>query len=227
MNVKVKICGITRIEDARTAIELGADELGFILAPSSRRVEPEAVKAILEALRGEFGHGSFRAVGVFVNERPDAMRDIIAFAGLDVAQVHGDETPAACGALDFPWYRALRIDTVADAQSLVGGGWSCPRLLVDAAVRGSYGGTGSSIGTWAALAAGALAREAGKEYFVAGGIKPRNAASFIYSLSPDGIDVSSGVEDAPGVKSREKLEALFHEIRRAEHDHKEALNAAR
>ena len=126
------------------------------------------------------------------------MRDIIAFARLDAAQVHGDESPATCGALAFPWYRALRIDTVADAHNLVGRDWSCPRLLVDASVRGSYGGTGSSIGTWAALAAGVLAREAGKEYFVAGGIKPRNAASFIYSLSPDGLDVSSGVEDAPG-----------------------------
>lgn len=215
MKTKVKICGITRLEDARAALELGADELGFILAPSSRRVEPEAVKAILETLKGESGPGSFRAIGVFVNERADAMRDIVAFAGLDFAQIHGDESPEDCNGFDFPWYRALRIGAVDDAHALVGSSWACPRLLVDAAVRGSYGGTGSSIGIWAALAAGVLAREAGKEYYVAGGIKPRNAASFIHSLSPDGLDVSSGVEDAPGKKSRAKLEALFREIRRA------------
>jgi phosphoribosylanthranilate isomerase len=96
-------------------------------------------------------------------------------------------------------------------------------------VRGSYGGTGDSIGTWAALAAGALARDAGKEYFVAGGVRPRNVASFIHSLSPDGLDVSSGVEEAPGKKSAEKLEALFREIGRAEaaRGAKEVPHAAR
>ena len=86
---------------------------------------------------------------------------------------------------------------------------------VDSAAQGSYGGSGSGIGTWAALAARALARAAGKEYVIAGGIKARNVASVIHSLSPDGIDVSSGVEEAPGRKSRAKLEALFREINSA------------
>ncbi len=229
MKVKVKICGLSRLEDARIALALGADELGFVLAPSPRRVEPEAVKAILEALKGESGVRPFRSTGVFVNEAPSAMRDIMSFAGLDAAQVHGDETPAACAGFDFPWYRALRIGSVADANRLVGAPWPCPRLLVDAAVRGSYGGTGDSIGTWAALAAGALARDAGKEYFVAGGVRPRNVASFIHSLSPDGLDVSGGVEEAPGRKSADKLEALFREIGRAEatRDEKEVPHEAR
>ena len=216
MKVKVKICGITRLEDARAALALGADELGFVLAPSTRRVEPEKLRGILADLRGEGRTPAFKASGVFVNEDAGAMRDIMAFTGLDCAQIHGDEAPLACESFDFPWYRALRIGSVADAHRLVAAGWACGRILVDAAVRGSYGGTGSSIGTWAALAAGALAREAGKEYFVAGGIKARNVASFIHSLSPDGLDVSSGVEESPGKKSRERLEALFLEIRRAE-----------
>jgi len=216
MKIKVKICGITRLEDARAALALGADELGFVLAASSRRVEPETVRGILSELRGDGRAPAFLSSGVFVNEDAGAMRDIMAFTGLDYAQIHGDEEPSACGALGFPWFRALRIGSVADAHRLVAAGWACRRILVDAAVRGSYGGTGSSIGTWAALAAGALAREAGKEYFVAGGIKSRNVASFIHTLSPDGLDVSSGVEESPGKKSREKLEALFLEIHRAE-----------
>ncbi|MGA2547240.1 MAG: phosphoribosylanthranilate isomerase [Rectinemataceae bacterium] len=221
VKIKVKICGITNLEDAGLALSLGADELGFVLAPSPRRVEPETVRAIVAALKGNGRLPEFRAVGVFVNEKNDAMRDIISFAGLDAAQIHGDENPAACAAFEFPWYRALRIASVADAHRLVAAGWDCPRILVDArvqtdaAARGSYGGTGSSIGTWAAIAAGALARERGKEYFVAGGVKARSAASFIHSLGPDGLDVSSGVEEAPGRKSREKLEALFRAIRGA------------
>jgi phosphoribosylanthranilate isomerase len=233
MKVKVKICGITNIEDAELALSLGADELGFVLAPSPRRVEPEAVKAVVEALKGNGslqGRGpGFRSVGVFVNEERNAMRDIVCFAGLDAAQIHGDESPADCAAFDFPWYRALRISSVADAQSLVAAGWDCRRILVDSSSRGSYGGTGSSVETWAAIAARVLARERGKEYFVAGGIRPRNVASFIHSISPDGLDVSSGVEESPGRKSREKLEALFRAIRAAtaERNEREAERAAR
>lgn len=216
MRIKVKICGITVAEDAELALSLGADELGFVLAPSPRRVEPEAVRAILSRLRGDGRLPAFRAVGVFVNEPVDAMRDIMSFAGLDAAQVHGDETPEDCAAFGFPWYRALRIASVHEALRLVGAGWDCPRVLVDAHARSAYGGTGASIGSWAAIAAGVLARERGQEFFVAGGVRPRSAASFVHSLGPDGLDVSSGVEESPGRKSRAKLEALFRAVREAE-----------
>jgi phosphoribosylanthranilate isomerase len=215
MKIKVKICGITNAEDGRLALELGADELGFVLAPSPRRIAPEALKSLLEDLCGDGGLPSFRAIGVFVNEEAGAMRDIISFSGLNAVQVHGDESPSGCSAFDFPWYRALRIGSVADSYKLVHARWDCPRILVDTAQGAAYGGTGASIGTWAALAARALAREAGKEFFVAGGIGPRSVASVLYSLSPDGIDASSGVEESPGRKSRDKLEALFREIARA------------
>ncbi len=223
MRIKVKICGITNVEDAELALSLGADELGFVLAPSPRRIEPETARAIVSALKGVGRMAPFRAIGVFVNEDLDAMRDIVSFAGLDAAQIHGDEAPADCAAFDFGWYRALRIGSVYDAVAKVGEPWECPRLLVDAASRAAYGGTGSTIGTWAAIAAGAIARDRGKEYFLAGGISPRNVASFIHSIGPDGLDVSSGVEEAPGKKSREKLEALFRAIGQA----KEAIHAAR
>ena len=214
MRIKVKICGITNAEDGALSLAHGADELGFVFAPSPRRVAPEAVRAILEGLRGYGDLPGFRAVGVFVNEKAAAMRDIVSYCGLDAAQIHGDETASACAAFDFPWYRAFRIGSVADANRLVRSGWHCPRVLIDAAASGCYGGTGKSVGTWAALAARAIARSSGQEFFVAGGIGPRSAASAICSLSPDGLDVSSGVEERPGKKSPEKLEALFEEIRR-------------
>jgi phosphoribosylanthranilate isomerase len=224
MSIKVKVCGITNALDAELALSLGASELGFVLAPSPRRVEPETVRSIVEALRGSPRLGAFRAVGVFVNERGDTMRDIMSYSGLDLAQVHGDESPGDCESFGFPWYRALRLGSAAEAERLCGMPWRCGRLLVDASSGSAYGGTGLSIGTWATLAARAWTREGGKEFFVAGGIKPGNAASFVYSYSPDGLDVSSGVEESPGRKSRDKLKALFDEIRAAE---KEASCAAR
>lgn len=245
MRPKVKICGITNAEDGALALSMGADELGFVIAPSPRRIGPEAVKAVLDALRGEGRLPSFRAIGVFVNEEAGAMRDIISYCGLDAAQVHGDETPAECSAFGFPWYRALRIGSVADAGRLVHAGWDCPRILADASPRSAdaaprkaspsagdpmpYGGTGRSVGTWAALAARDLARSAGKEFFVAGGIGPRSVASVVWSLAPDGIDASSGVEERPGRKSRGKLEALFAELEKArgEREKEGAAHAAR
>jgi phosphoribosylanthranilate isomerase len=216
VRTKVKICGITRLEDARLALRLGADELGFVLAPSPRRVEPEEARAIVQALRGEAGIPAFRAIGVFVNEEARAMRDIIAFVGLDAAQIHGDEVPSACASLGFPWYRALRIGSAADAIGLVAAGWDCPRILVDAAAPGSYGGTGRAIGDWAALAARRVARRSGKEFFIAGGASAASVPSMIHSFAPDGIDASSGIEERPGRKSPERLEAFFAAIRGAD-----------
>jgi phosphoribosylanthranilate isomerase len=216
MDIKVKICGIRNAFDAELALSLGATELGFVLAPSPRRVEPEVVRSIVEALRGSPKLPAFSAVGVFVNERSDTMRDIISYSGLDIAQIHGDESPSDCESFDFPWYRALRIGSAADAERLDHERWGCRRILVDASVKGAgYGGTGASIGTWGTLAARARARGQGKEFFVAGGVKPENVASFVYSFSPDGLDVSSGVEESPGKKSQVKLEAFFGELAKA------------
>jgi phosphoribosylanthranilate isomerase len=234
--IKVKVCGITRLEDAEEALGLGADELGFVLAPSPRRIAAETVRAILVALRS--GGRAFRAIGVFVNESPGAMRGIVALAGLDAVQIHGDESPADCAAIGRPgvdapgasavgrpglsWYRALRIGSAEEAARLVGLGWECPRILADALVRGeagaagSYGGTGERVGAEAALAARAAAKAAGKEFFLAGGLRPENIAEALALIRPDGVDVSSGVEESPGIKSRLRLEAFFRELRGAE-----------
>jgi len=217
--VKVKICGITNVDDGALSLSSGADELGFVFAPSPRRVAPEAAKAILEELRGRGGLPGFRAIGVFVNEDANAMRDIVSYCGLDSAQVHGDEAAEDCAAFGFPWYRALRVGSVADAKRLLGSAWDCPRILVDAAPPepgAAYGGSGKAVDTWAALAARVMARSAGKEFFIAGGIGPRNVAGIIGSIAPDGIDVASGVEESPGKKSAPRLEALFGEVRRAD-----------
>ena len=229
---KIKICGITRLEDARLALQLGADEIGFILAPSPRRIAPVAVRALLAALRAEPGAAArpFRAVGVFVNEEPDRMREIIAISTIDVAQIHGDEGPEDCATFDFPWYRVIRPASPDEARLLSGAGWNCPRVLADASARGAYGGTGKGLAPEVALAARDSVRAAGKEFFLAGGLGPSNVADAILQVSPDGVDLSSGVEEAPGIKSAALLEALFAVARRADRElaaRKEAADAAR
>jgi phosphoribosylanthranilate isomerase len=221
--VLVKICGITNARDGELALGLGADELGFVFAPSARRIEPEAARAIVEALRSEAR--VFRAVGVFVNETANAMRDIMAFAGLDLAQVHGDESPEDCAAFDFPWFRALRVDSEAQARALAGVDWGCGRLLADARSASGYGGTGLPIDRWAAAAVRGIARARNVEFFVAGGIGPENVARLARELRPDGIDVSSGVEERPGTKSKEKLTSLFAALKRRGGNEKEFSHA--
>jgi len=217
--MKVKICGLTNYEDARLALELGADILGFVLAPSPRRVSPDTAAAILARLRTEGLLAGRETVGVFVNEAPESMAAAMADTGLDFAQLHGDEVPADCAALPFPWYRALRIGSVSEAGRAVSAGWGCSRILIDALSASGYGGTGVRIDAATAIAARDAAKAAGKEFFLAGGITPHNVFEIIRAASPDGIDLSSGVEQSPGRKSRDKLERLFSEIRRVEKEH--------
>jgi phosphoribosylanthranilate isomerase len=213
---KVKICGITNYEDAALALALGADEIGFVFAPSPRLVLPGQAAAIAARLRAEGLLDGRRTVGVFVNERPESMARIANLVGLDAVQVHGDENPEDCAAFGFPWYRALRIASEEEARTRCAQPWSCPRLLVDAAGRGAYGGTGLRILSETARAAAAATRRAGKEFFLAGGIDPDNVADIVAAVEPDGLDLSSGVEERPGKKSAAKLERLFAELERAE-----------
>ncbi len=214
MRPLVKICGITNYEDAALALELGADFIGFVMAPSPRRVEAASVAAIVARLKDRGLLARARTVGVFVNQEPSLMASIMAEASLDEAQIHGDEGLAFCEALPFPWYRALRVADVADALRLAGlwAGSSSGRLLFEAASGRAYGGTGVQVDAEAARAALLACRRTGKQFFLAGGLAPGNVGSAILSLGPDGIDASSGLEDSPGRKSAEALRRFFAAI---------------
>ncbi|MDP3178645.1 MAG: phosphoribosylanthranilate isomerase, partial [Spirochaetaceae bacterium] len=176
MRPRVKICGITNYDDAALALELGADAIGFVMAPSPRRIAPDEAALILERLRfasllgpatrgaatrGAAAAGKREAVCVFVNENPETMSRIVLEAGFDWAQIHGDETPEECARFAFPWYRALRASDPERAASIAALPWDCPRLLFDAAAAGAYGGTGRSVPLAIALAARDAARKAG------------------------------------------------------------------
>ncbi len=199
---RIKICGITTVEDARVACEAGADAVGLnFYAPSPRCVTLEKAAAICEALSG-----SVVKVGLFVNAPAAEVARICGRLGLDLVQLHGDEPPEYMADLgDWPVMRAFRLDARGigpiDQYLTRCKALGClPRLvLIDSSAPGQYGGTGRQA-DWLTVA-----EYPGEEWhpplILAGGLTPRNVAQAIQSVRPFGVDTASGVEMAPGRKS--------------------------
>ncbi len=207
----VKICGITSLEDARMAVDAGADALGFIFYPRSPRfISPETAAAIVAVIRREAP--SVRCVGVFVNERVEKVRALLDSVPLDWAQLHGDESPEVLAALGDRAYKMLRPrpDFVPDPEPYRGRLTQGPALGVDAWHRSAYGGSGQPA-DWEIAAAWA------KKYplLLAGGLTPENVAAAIARVRPWGVDVSSGVEAAPGRKDPARVRQFIAEARQA------------
>ncbi len=198
----VKICGITREEDAQAAVELGAAAVGFIFWPASPRfIDPFRARRIAAALPPVV-----TAVGVFVDQPAAEVNGVANVVPLGAIQLHGDEAPSFLGSLRRPVFKAVsRLDPVALSV------WpSHVTLLVDAHDPVKRGGTGT-LPDWGAAAT--LARS--RTVILSGGLRPDNVADAIEAVRPFGIDVSSGVESRPGIKDRAKLKALFEAIARA------------
>ncbi len=201
---RVKICGITCRADALHAVNCGADALGFVFyANSPRCVAPETVEEICAELPP-----FVTRVGLFVNEAPEQIVAVASRCGLDVIQLHGDEAPQAC---HLPPYRVIKAVRVRDEQSLAGHEqFRVAALLLDAWVAESYGGTGQSF-NWELAAA--VARQ--RPVILAGGLTPANVAAAVRQVRPYAVDVSSGVESAPGKKDPEKVAAFIRKAREA------------
>jgi len=191
--VFLKICGITRREDALHAVNRGATALGFVFWPRSpRRVDPDVVAGIVAALPD-----SVRTVGVFVNESPNGIALTMQRTGLKMVQLHGDEPHTYASDLAWPIVRSVTLGTSAAILSE----WPVETtLLLDAADPERRGGTGQAV-DWAKAAT--LARRC--RVVLAGGLTPENVEEAIAAVRPYGIDVSSGVEDAPGLKNAERV----------------------
>ena len=197
----VKICGITNEHDALLAVALGADALGFVMAPSRRRVSPQAVSDIVKRLPNEV-----ITVGVFVNEDPDLVARIVAETGLTGAQLHGSEGKTTCTSLR-PRVRFLVKAVSGDAMSL-GPYMDYPvdAILVDSRQPGS----GRAF-DWSLLDASHSRRP----IILAGGLNPYNVAAGIRDVRPWGVDVSTGVEAAPGEKDPVALRSFIQNARAA------------
>jgi phosphoribosylanthranilate isomerase len=196
--VKVKICGITSLDDALHACACGADALGFVFYEKSPRcIAPETAGAIIRELPP-----FVTPVGLFVNEEPQRIRAIADVCGLDVIQLHGDEDPADC---DFSPRRVVKALRVRDAASLARhNDFTVSALLLDAWVPGAYGGTGATF-NWELAAA--IARQ--RSVILAGGLTAENVAAAVRAVGPYAVDVSSGVECAPGRKDHEQVAAFI------------------
>jgi phosphoribosylanthranilate isomerase len=193
----VKICGITTAADAEAAIAAGADWIGLNFWPRSRRhVSAERAREIIEVIPGDI-----RKVGVFVNAPAPQVLELASSLGLDLIQLHGDETAEFAHGLARPVMRAVRVASPADLRGL--DAWPGEHVLLDAASAG-YGGSGQ-VFDWQ------LARAAttGKRIILAGGLDDTNVAQAIRLVRPYGVDVASGVERTPGVKDRRKLERFI------------------
>jgi phosphoribosylanthranilate isomerase len=201
MKPRLKICGITRYQDALLAASLGAYALGFIfLKKTPRYIKPQHAKEIVAKLPP-----FVQVVGVFVNEEIKVIRDIASFCHLDLIQLHGDESPSFCEKLGLSSLKAFRIKDERSLKYLAYYKGKVRGFLVDTYKKGKPGGTGESFNWELAIKAKAYSMP----IVLAGGLRPDNIKEAIEKVKPYAIDVNSGVESSPGIKDESLLKRLF------------------
>lgn len=203
MQTKIKICGLTHLDDARLACELGADFLGFIFVPESKRfVTPDQVADITRHLPD-----TARRVGVFRNATAEFVLDTMTQCRLDIAQLHGHENAEFAKRIGLE--RCWRVFTLICEQDCARAiAFPTETVLVDSTVAGQSGGTGVTC-DWRLAARVAAARST----VLAGGLTPDNVAEAVQAVNPFAVDVSSGVEHEPGRKAPDKLERFIRSVR--------------
>ena len=204
-NVAVKICGITDYEDASMAVELGAGALGFIFADSPRQITPQKARDIIRAMPP-----FVKTVGVFVDEEPAAIKEMIHYCGLDLVQLHGDESPDLCCDLMPYTIKALRIkdeSSLRTSRIYLG---KVRALLLDTYSKDKAGGSGKTFDWQLAI----KIKKLGIPIILAGGLGPSNIDGAISTVRPYAVDVNSGVEERPGKKSHTLMKDLMEKVRR-------------
>ena len=201
--VRVKICGITRVEDALAAAAAGADAIGLVFyAKSPRAVSIEQARAIIAALPPFVA-----TVGLFVDIECDELQRILASVPLDLLQFHGDESPEQCESINRPYIKALRVKAGDDIAAQVNRYPGAKGILLDTYVEGVPGGTGEAF-DWSLVPEGLS-----KPVILAGGLHADNVASAVARVRPYAVDVSGGVEASKGIKDAEKIAAFIRAAR--------------
>ena len=204
---RVKICGLTRVEDVHAAVSLGADAIGLVFyPPSPRHVEVERAKTLIRDLPP-----FVTVVGLFVDERPAHIRQILAAVRIDLLQFHGDESPIDCESLGKPWIKALRMKPGLNVIEAMGRYRGASGYLVDAWHPNAVGGTGETF-DWSRLP-----RESANQLILAGGLTPENVSTAIKAVRPYALDVSSGVESDKGIKDAAKMAAFLNNVQRLDY----------
>lgn len=206
---RIKFCGFTRAGDVRLASELGADAIGFVFAAdSARSVRAEEARAMRNALAPLVD-----AVALFSNNSAEEVRDVIKQVRPSLLQFHGDEDDAFCRAFGVPYLKAIAMNgepQVIDPRALHARYPGAGGFLFDGHEPGSHGGVGRTF-DWKRIPPGVT-----KPYVLAGGLTPDNVFDAILGTLPWGVDVSSGIETAPGIKDGDKMRRFVEEVRRAD-----------
>jgi len=205
MKTRVKICGITRVEDALEAAKQGADAIGLVFyAPSPRNVSIEVARAIVAALPPFVS-----VVGLFVNASKTNIDEVLAEVRLDVLQFHGDETPADCTQFNLPFLKAIRVNADTNLLQYAIEFKHAQALLLDAHSDAAYGGTGLTF-DWNLIPA-----DLSKPIILAGGLNADNVGQAILQVKPYAVDVSGSVELSKGIKDADKIAAFMQGVRNA------------
>ena len=199
---RVKICGITRLEDALVAVDLGVDALGLVFyAPSPRNVTIATAADVARQIPAFVS-----VVGLFVNAEPSFVEEVIANVGLSLLQFHGDETPEDCERFGLPYIKAIRVKADTNLVQYARDFTSAKALLLDTYTEGVAGGTGQMF-DWN-LIPSALP----KPVILAGGLQANNVAQAIRQVKPYAVDVSGGVEATKGIKDAQKIAAFMQQV---------------
>jgi len=202
----VKICGITKLQDAVSAARFGADAVGFVFADSPRKVTPKQARKIAKAMPA-----GPEKVGVFVNRPLDEIEEIVEYCGLDLVQLHGDEDPAYCSMLGERAIKALRVRGSTDLAKV--DKYPCRAVLLDGYENAGRGADDSGF-DWRMVSV----FDAGLPIIVAGGLTPYNVGKAITTARPFGVDVSSGVEAAPGIKDPVLIYRFIEKARKVDYE---------
>ncbi len=200
----IKICGITNIEDGLKAASLGVDALGFIFAPSLRRVKPDIAQKIIRALPK-----TLLKVGVFVNEDPEEVLRVAKYCGINALQFHGEESPEYCQKFFHPVFKAIHIRDLESLNDMEK--YHDVYILLETYSPVQAGGTGNPFPWEIAL----KAREK-RNFILSGGLSPGNIGEAIKKVRPWGVDVCSGVETVPGKKDLLKMMEFVKEVRKTD-----------
>jgi phosphoribosylanthranilate isomerase len=206
MRTRVKICGITRLQDAQAAVNQGADAIGLVFYPASpRAVTPEQAAAIVKHLPP-----FITVVGLFVDASREEVAEVLKTVPLDLLQFHGEETPAQCAGHGRPWIKAIRMRASVDLTQMVHEYAEASGLLLDTYRAGVPGGTGERF-DW-----DRIPREFCSRIILAGGLDPHNVEQAIRRVQPYAVDVSGGVEAAKGIKDADKIAAFIAGVNRGD-----------
>jgi len=201
---RVKICGITRVEDGAAAAAGGADAIGLnFYPPSPRSVDVETAAAIRRALPP-----FVTTVGLFVNAAPEAVAESAEKVGLDMLQFHGDESPELCGGFGMPYLKAVWVDDAVDLRAQAQRYAGAAGLILDTPDEKLWGGSGRTF-DWDLVPA-----DLSVPVVLAGGLTPENVAEAVRRLRPYAVDVSGGVEASPGIKDAGKVARFIDEVNR-------------